>query len=52
MTILHDKFGFGTKRLERFLHEYKELLDSHDKGYISANDLNTVLNDEVGLRVL
>ena len=52
MTVLHDKFGFGTKRMERFLKEYKELLDSYEKGYISPDDLNVVLWEEVGMKVL
>ncbi len=52
MTILHDKCGYGTKRLERFIKEYKELLDSYNKGYISMDDLNQVLKDEVGMEVL
>lgn len=52
LTVLHDKYGFGTKRLERFLHEYKELLDSYNRGYISPDDLNMVLHEEVGLKVL
>ena len=52
MTVLHDKFGFGAKRMERFLKEYKELLDSYEKGYISPNDLNEVLWEEVGMKVL
>ena len=52
MTVLHDKYGFGTKRLERFLKEYQELLDSYEKGYISPDDLNGVLWEEVGMKVL
>lgn len=52
LTVLHDKFGFGTKRIDRFLKEYRELLDSYEKGYISADDLNRVLWDEVGMKVL
>ena len=52
LTVLHDKFGFGTKRVERFLHEYKELLDSYERGYITPGDLNRVLFEEVGIKVL
>ena len=52
LTVLHDKFGFGKKRIDRFLKEYNELLDSYSKGYISADDLNEVLLEEVGMKVL
>ena len=52
LTILHDKFGFGKKRIDRFLHEYKELLDSYERGYITPDDLNGVLWEEVGMKVL
>jgi hypothetical protein len=52
LTVLHDKYGFGTKRLERFLDEYKELLDSYNRGYITPDDLNGILQDEVGIKVL
>ncbi len=52
LTVLHDKYGFGSKRIERFLKEYKELLDSYERGYISPDDLNSVLWEEVGVKVL
>lgn len=52
LTVLHDKFGFGSKRIERLVREYKELLDSYEKGYISPDDLNKVLWEEVGVKVL
>ena len=52
LTVLHDKFGFGKKRINKFLDEYKELLDSYERGYISADDLNMVLNEEVGVKIL
>ena len=51
MTVLHDKYGFGFKRLERFIHEYEELLDSYNKGYFTPSDLNGVL-EEVGFKVI
>ena len=52
LTVLHDKFGFGAKRIGRLLKEYKELLDSYERGYISPDDLNKVLFEEVGVKVL
>ena len=52
LTALHDEFGFGTKRLERFTDKMLYLLDSYNKGYISPDDLNQVLKDETGISVL
>lgn len=52
MSVLHDKFGFGTKRLEQFTKHYHDLLESYNAGYISAEDLNNVLNEETGMKVL
>ena len=52
LTILHDKFGFGTKRLERFTEHYHDLLESYNAGYIKVDDLNNVLNEETGMKVL
>ena len=52
LTVLHDKYGFGTKRLENVLYHVNDLLDSYNKGYISVEDLNETLHDETGLKVL
>ena len=52
LTVMHDKFGFGYKRIERLLKSYQELLDSYNKGYISPDDLNAVLWKEVGVKIL
>lgn len=52
LTVLHDKFGFGEKRLDRFENEYINLLDSFNKGYITIDDLNEVLDKETGRKVI
>lgn len=52
MTVLHDKFGYGEKRLDRFTHEYKKLLEGVNEGYINAEDLNNVLWEETGRKIL
>lgn len=51
LTVLHDKFGFGQKRLERYIDEVLELLDSYNKGYINVQDLEKVLLEEVKLKI-
>lgn len=50
-TVLHNKFGFGKKRLDRFLYYYNDLLDSYKKNYVTIEDLNTDLQDMVGIKV-
>lgn len=52
LTVLHDKFGFGTKRLERFTEHYHDLLDSYNQGYLKVEDLNNVLYEETEIKVL
>lgn len=52
LTVLHDKYGFGTKRLEKCLDQVNELLDSFNKGYISIDDLNNTLHEETGIKVI
>lgn len=52
LTVMHDKFGFGKKRLMKFITEYHELLDSCNRGYITPKDLNQVLIDECEVEVL
>lgn len=50
-TVLHNKFGFGKKRLDRFLYYYNDLLDSYKKNYVTIEDLNTDLQEMVGIKV-
>jgi hypothetical protein len=52
LTVLHDKYGFGTKRLEDVLAYFNDLLDSYNKGYISIDDLNNTLYEETGIKVV
>ena len=52
LTVLHDKYGFGTKRLEKVVDQMNDLLDSFNKGYISVEDLNITLYEETGIKVI
>lgn len=47
LFMLHEKFGFGKKRLERAITYRNELGDAVDQGYLDFNDMNKVLTDEV-----
>lgn len=52
MWVLHDKFGFGGKRLGRLTEEYHNVLDSIQKGYLKIEDLNETLYEETGTKVI
>lgn len=51
LTVLRDRFDFGTVRLERFIDKYQDILDSYNKGCISVEDLTETLYEETGIRV-
>lgn len=52
LMVLHDKFGFGSKRLTRFLGEYREMLNAYNEGYIEkVADFENVLWEECGIRI-
>ena len=52
LTVLHDKFGFGKKRLDRFEQGLKELLDRVNNGEVTAEDLNEILWKKTGRKIL
>lgn len=52
LMVLRDKHGFGKKRLENFIEDSIELLDSFDKGYITFDDLQDTIYEETGVRVV
>lgn len=51
MTVLHDKFGFGTERLTRFYKYLASSIDSVNRGFVSIYDLNEQLAEETGIFV-
>lgn len=52
LTVLHNKFGFGRKRLERFMDEFKNLLDCYNGDWVSVSDLNEDLYEMTGIKVI
>lgn len=52
MTVLHNKFGFGRKRLERFLDEFHNLLECYNGDWVSVEDLNQDLYEMTGIKVI
>ena len=49
LIVLHDKWGFGKKRLEKFLYEFAEQIDCLENQYVSFDDMIEAIKDETGL---
>ena len=52
VMVLHDKFGFGPVRCERFTDAVLELYDSFEKGYVSLEDIHLTLKEETGITIV
>lgn len=50
MVVLHDNFGFGAKRLQRFQERVEEQCECISGGYCSIEDLKQ-LADELAKKV-
>lgn len=52
LMVLHDKYGFGKKRIEQFLEEYHKQLEAYNSGHVEkAKDFEDVLWEECGIKV-
>lgn len=52
LMVLHDKFGYGEKRLNKFIDEYQKQLDAYNSGYVeSVNDFTEALKEECGIEL-
>ena len=52
LMVLRDEFGFGEKRLSKFVDGCWELYDSIDKEYLDIQDILKVLKEEVNLEII
>lgn len=50
VMVLRDS-GFGKKRLERFVEEWFELLDSVQEGYLDFKDMIDTIKEETGFEI-
>lgn len=48
-SVLHDKLGFGPKRLPAVMNQIQETFDSISRDYVTINDLEAVLLEECGI---
>ena len=51
LIVLRDNFGFGQKRLEKFIDEVKKNMVCLSEGYVSFEDLKNALEKETGVKV-
>ena len=50
--VLHDKFGYGKVRLQRFIEKYVKQLEAYGAGYVdSVRDFETILKEECGIEI-
>lgn len=52
LMVLRDNYDFGTKRLERYLDNINNMLDSYNKGYLDISDMKETLKIETGIEIL
>lgn len=49
LMVMHDKWGFGAKRLNRLFKQICELSDLVGDGYISTAEIKKTLRDEMNI---
>lgn len=52
LMVLRDHYGFGAQRLERFIDDVADMLDSYNKGYLDLDDIEKTLEEETGIKVI
>ena len=50
--VLRDEFGFGEKRIDKFIAAYIELYDGIDEGYLDLKDIIKTINEETGVKIV
>ena len=51
MWVLRTKYGYGRDRLNKFIIEFNELVDSINNGYLDFDDIITTLKEEVDIDI-
>ena len=49
---MHDKYGFGKKRLLTLLDALEKTLEAYEEGYISIDDMIQTLKEETGVELV
>lgn len=50
--VLHDKFGWGRVRCERFIDEMAKFMEAYDEGRLTVVDVLETIQEELGFDVL
>lgn len=49
--VLHNDWGFGKVRCERFAEQMLRVYDDYRTGYVTMDDLMQALHDEAGMTI-
>lgn len=49
LSVMHDKKGWGKKRMQGLWDDVNDMSDSVARGYVSLEDLQKMLKDECGI---
>ena len=52
MIVLHDKYGWGKKRLSDFMNYVLDQYDSFNKNFIALDDLWNTIEKETGAKLI
>ncbi|WP_288961787.1 hypothetical protein [uncultured Peptoniphilus sp.] len=52
IMVLRDEFGFGKKRIEKFVDAYMELYNAIDEGYLNLDDIIKTVNEETNVEIV
>lgn len=47
--VLHDKWGYGKQRIERFVWQCIDMLNAFNDGYLTVEDIHQTLKKECGV---
>lgn len=52
LLVLRDEWGFGEKRMERFIDQLSTLVEDVSAGRLSMDDITATLEDELGIEFM
>lgn len=52
LLVLRDEWGFGSKRMERFIDQLSALVEDVSEGRLSMDDIADALEEELGIEFM
>lgn len=52
LLVLRDEWGFGEKRMDRFIDQLSTLVEDVSAGRLSMDDITATLEDELGIEFM